>query len=594
MAQHSKVDQAPFSYSRADFAALRAWVQRVPVNKIAETYYSDDAPQVARDLEKFLVHMRSDLIDRAILANPLFADSLAKARLGGAISVGVLNVLIKAADATPLPPGPEDLIAQWFRRKVAEQLVSQGIKKLDELKRMIESRGPNWWRSIPRIGQLRAQAIVGWMNKYPSLAIARETQIQAFPTTLQVVLTEAPLPLERISALPSMLDGSKGDNRAELFCYLQAKNDLEAIRAYLSGFKDQEHTHRAYQRELERLLLWAVLVRQKPLSSLLVHDCEAYKDCLAAPPPALTGPRTGRFTPRWRPFVGALSPSSQRQAVQIIRTAFSWLASVRYLGGNPWLAVKDPRSIKHMHPMQIERALRTDLWMRVLDRLQIIGADPEAKQARAGRAAIMLMGGIGLRSSEAAKAKLAHLQRSSFAKVAELKIVGKGDVERIVPLSSATIAAIEEHWADHSQSLLDEHLKGMALVRPLVVPATPKALARHEKSGQGYTPVALSRLAKETLMQVADSEEFEAHERAALRHARAHDLRHTFATQAVSLDMPLDVTQRILGHSSLATTSIYVRAEQRRVAIEAEKLFKLQAARPSTDNGDNLVDKTTS
>ena len=591
MAQHAVVDQSLFSYSRADFAALRAWVQRVRVDKIAELYYADDAPQVTRGLEKFLTHMRYDLIDRAILANPLFADSLAKARLGGAISLGVLNVLIKAADATPLPPVLNDLIAQWFRRKVAEQLIGQGIKTLAELKHMIESRGPSWWRAIPRIGQLRAEAIVAWMNRHAALAISKESQIQTLPEGHQVALIEAPLPLERISALPSQLDGSKGVNRADLFCYLQAKNDLDAIRAYLSGFRGQEHTFRAYQRELERLLLWSILIRKKPLSSLLVHDCEAYKDFLAAPHPALTGPRTGRFTPRWRPFVAALSPASQRQAVQIIRTAFSWLASVRYLGGNPWLAVKDPRTVKHLHPMQIERALRSDLWVRVLDQLEVICSDPEAKQARAGRAAIILMGGSGLRSSEAAKAKLGHLQRSSFARVAELTVIGKGDVERIVPLSQVAIAAIELHWRDLGQSMLTPDLQDLALIRPLVIPSTKQALKRHEMTGHGYAPVALSRLAKSVLAQVAESPEFDAHEKATLLHARAHDLRHTFATLAVLLDMPIDVTQRILGHSSLATTSIYVRAEQRRIAIEAEKLFALQAARPSPEVGDNLVEK---
>lgn len=584
MAQHAVVHQVPFSYSRADFAALRAWVQRVPIAKIAQLYYVDEAPQVVQGLEGFLAGMRQDLIERAILANPHFAQSLAKARLGGVISVGVLNVLIKAADATPLPPAPSDLIAQWFRRKVAQQLVTQEIRTLADLKAMIEARGHTWWRSIPRVGELRARAIVAWLNKHESLAINAASQIQRLPAGNQVQLRDTPVPLERISTLPSELDGSHGVNRATAFSFIQARNDLEAIQAYLSGFRDREHTHRAYQRELERLLLWSVLVRKKPLSSLLVHDCEAYKDFLASPSPALSGPRTGRFTPRWRPFVGDLSPQSQRQAVQIIRTAFNWLTAVRYLGGNPWLAVKDPRTVKTELPMQIERALPKSLWERFIDRIDQICSEPEQCQARIGRAAIMLMGCTGLRSSEAANVRAGNLSRSGFASVMMLRIVGKGLKERTVPLDPRAVQALQAHWRDHGLDLLDKRSDSgsMALIRPLVIPGTPAAVIRHGKTGGGYAPVALSRLVKATLAQVAQSEEFDFEEKERLLSARAHDLRHTFGTLAVADEMPVDVAQKILGHSSLATTSIYVQAEQRRVAQEAEKLFARQQKLPSS------------
>lgn len=55
------------------------------------------------------------------------------------------------------------------------------------------------------------------------------------------------------------------------------------MRAYLNRFREQAHTLRDYTKELERLLLWAVVVRGKPMSALLVEDCEAYKDFLSLP-----------------------------------------------------------------------------------------------------------------------------------------------------------------------------------------------------------------------------------------------------------------------------------------------------------------------
>ncbi|MGQ3179798.1 MAG: hypothetical protein ACT6SC_19585, partial [Blastomonas fulva] len=69
-------------------------------------------------------------------------------------------------------------------------------------------------------------------------------------------------------------------------------------------------TQRSYRKEAERLLLWATLERGKPLSSLTADDVGAYADFLVSPPAAWCGPRHHqRWSPMWRPFEGALSPS---------------------------------------------------------------------------------------------------------------------------------------------------------------------------------------------------------------------------------------------------------------------------------------------
>jgi hypothetical protein len=97
-------------------------------------------------------------------------------------------------------------------------------------------------------------------------------------------------------------DGSLGINRASQFCFIQAKNDLEAIEFYLSRYTDQPRTLRAYRKELKQFLLWSIVIRGKPLSSLLVDDCEAYKTFLTSPSSAFTGCKAPRFSHRWKPF----------------------------------------------------------------------------------------------------------------------------------------------------------------------------------------------------------------------------------------------------------------------------------------------------
>jgi site-specific recombinase XerD len=576
MAQHANVHMQPARYSRTDFTALRAWVQRVRPEKVAQLYYSEEAPQVVHGMEKFLTAMRHDLIERAIVANPRLADALSRARSGGAITTGILDILIKAADAKPSPPSPSDHIGQWLRSKVARQLAAEGIQTLRDFKAFIETNGPHWWTPIPRIGRLRAQALTTWLNQHEELAINPATQVAVLPSQNLSPLANTPLPLERISALPASLDGQNGINRSPVFSYLSARNDLEAVRAYIQKFSHQPHTARAYQRELERFLLWCVLVCKKPMSSVLVDECETYKTFLEAPSPEFCGPRRGRFTPQWKPFAGPLSPESQKQAVQILRTAMGWLHKVRYLGGNPWAAVGDPQVNQQLNAIQIERALPSDLYERVVAMLTTESQKPENAQTRIALAALLLMGDCGLRISEVASAQAEKLEPSPFV-VGQfrLTILGKGKKFRAVPLSERTRNAVQAHQQDLLNQYGERPAKGAALIRPLSLPPIGKTSELHLSDWIGYAPNSIARLIKKTLKRISGLDEINVDDMLKLRMTSAHGLRHTFGTMATEREMPLDVIQSILGHASIDTTSIYIRAQEKRVAKEAEKYYAL-------------------
>jgi integrase len=79
---------------------------------------------------------------------------------------------------------------------------------------------------------------------------------------------------------------------------------------------------------------------------------------------------------------------------------------------------------------------------------------------------------------------------------------------------------------------------------------------------------ALIRIANDASLALDEGE------RNTLRKAGPHAFRHTFGTQAVAGDVPLDVLQRVLGHASLQTTTIYVQAEKRRSIDELGKFFR--------------------
>jgi integrase len=641
-------------YTSKDFTALRAYVQRIPPAVIARTYYDpDDDAHAATPgaMERHLTKMLDALVALALAhGSTALADHLrASIRLHGQpkLTAVTFRMVTEAAQLAALPPRADHPIGAWLRPRVARRLKGEDIQTLGELVAFCNRRGGSWWRSIPRIGPGRARAIVSWLRKQQaSLQLTIESDVdsveqdgvplvaadlvEVVPAATKVTgsgpgggprspesasrLTLAPL--ERL-AVPHALSGAHGENRATAFCYIQANHDLDAVRAYLNRYRDQPKTLRAYTKELERFLLWAVVLRGKALSDLRVDDCEAYKDFLKAPDPRFVGERFPRHSPRWRPFAlssstaaadgqaslsATLSPESQRYTVRVLRTAFTWWVDVRYLAGNPWKAVNDPVVIKRERAMKIERALPAELWRKLRDELDVRAAEEggatNGAQWRAVRAAILLMGDSGLRREEAASARREALRPSSFGTPArpvwELTLVGKGQRERTVPVSAATLAALRAHWADRGQDFdraADEDKQSGPLLSPIVIPWTDAARRRHG-AGQGgegahakeagYTADGLNRLISRMVTElVGTMDDLSLDDRRRLGQVNAHAFRHTFGTQSVADDVPIDVVQKVLGHASLQTTTIYVQAEKQRVVEAVARYYAGVAAHKS-------------
>ncbi|BCZ85749.1 hypothetical protein PTKU64_94240 (plasmid) [Paraburkholderia terrae] len=617
-------------YTTKDFTALRAWVQRIPPALIARTYYDpDDDPHAATPsaMERHLTRMLDTLVQLAIAhGSTALADYLrGSIRQHGQpkLTAVTFRMVTEAAQLAKAPPHPDHPIGAWLRPRIARRLKGEGIGTLGELVAFCNRRGASWWRSIPRIGPGRARAIVSWLRRQQTalgltvdadvdsmehdgvpLVVAKLVEVvpdlhpSGHPTErLTGRLTLAPL--ERL-AVPHALSGANGENRSAAFCYIQAKHDLDAVRAYLNRYRDQPKTLRAYTKELERFLLWAVVLRGKALSDLRVDDCEAYKDFLKSPDPRFAGERFARHSPRWRPFAlstsgadgsASLSAESQRYAVRALRAAFTWWVDVRYLAGNPWKAVNDPSVVKRASTMKIERALPADLWRKLRAELDARSAPEQASQWRAVRAAILLMGDSGLRREEAASARRENLKASVYGTlderpVWELTLVGKGQRERMVPVSTATLDALRAHWHDRRKAFDAADGGGVPegpLLAPVIIPWTDASRRRHRKgeggdalqgNEAGYTADGLNRLIGRMLtVLVETTDRLSLDERMRLGQTNAHAFRHTFGTQSVADEVPVDVVQKVLGHASLQTTTIYVQAEKQRVLAEVAAYY---------------------
>lgn len=599
MTQHIDVELPDLTYDRTDYTALRAYCLKIPLQRIADLYYSEDSPQVEQGLERWLIDMRAKLVERAIEHNPRIAEALQGARQGGDITAKALDILVQAADMPKPVPKRSQLVSQWFRPKTARSLKDEGIETLGDLVEVILLRGPGWWRSIPRIGAGRAGAIMRWLHQWPDqlgeidLGLMHLPQADSFDLlpVLDPTRRREIAPLGTFQ-LPGWLSGTDGANRAPAFCFISARNDLEAVNAYLNRYKGQSHTERSYRKELERFILWCALVACKPMSSLLVDDCELYKHFLVAPLPEFRGKRTVKTSKRWRPFVlEAMDTASQKHAVRVLRAMFDWLVKVRYLAGNPWTAVKDPIVVQQAEGMQVDRALSTGAWDTVVSVLFERGMAAENRQDRVALAAVLLMGDSGLRRAEAAGARRHNLKPSRHAAgVWMLVVLGKRSKMRKVPVSSRTIDALRAHWRDRGLDF-DSQTEDLPLLAPVIVPGTETAQARHEAgSTNGYNANSLYTLVAGALRRVhkhvvtnssGETPLLSPEDLAQLEDTSPHAFRHTFGTQAVDEGMPLVVAQDILGHASATTTAIYVKAKEKRIAEAAEDYYSRRDANTS-------------
>jgi hypothetical protein len=153
---------------------------------------------------------------------------------------------------------------------------AHGLRTLADLTVRVPRRR-RWWIAIPGLGATGARQVKAFFAEHPRLTDAARALV-AIATPASVA------PLERLY-VPDQVDGSQGAYRAPReSCILGANNDHEAVQAWLS-LHESPATQRAYRKEAERLILWAIVERRKALSSLTTEDAVAYRAFLRQPSP---------------------------------------------------------------------------------------------------------------------------------------------------------------------------------------------------------------------------------------------------------------------------------------------------------------------
>lgn len=211
------------------------------------------------------------------------------------------------------------------------------------------------------------------------------------------------------------------------------------------------------------------------------------------------------------------APSSMSRMISAMRKFYRYLGREAKVAADPMTLVASPKPAQHL-PATLSSAEIADL-MAVPD----VGTPLGLRD----RAIFELMYATGLRVSEVVNLRLEQLHLTLNL----LQVTGKGDKERIVPISPQAV-----EWV---QRYLDS-------ARPQLVRHNPPATVFVNFHGATLTRQGIWKNLKAAIVGAGIT-----------KNVTPHTLRHSFATHLLSNGADLRVVQELLGHSDISTTQIY-------------------------------------
>lgn len=316
------------------------------------------------------------------------------------------------------------------------------------------------------------------------------------------------------------LDGRcSGDNRS-MHLETATAGFLAAVRA---EYGYSEHTVRAYERDLRDFADFA-----ERMGSAQLADCE------------LELMRAWLWNRQQR----GLAASTLARNVATLKSFGTWLERTRLVPGNPASRLRTPKA-----PRALPRVLGDEQISRILERVAgraAAGVSDDSGVAEAGRdsAVLELLYATALRVSELCGLTASGLDRRERT----VRVLGKGNKERIVPFGAPAARALEDYLARARPALAARAVPDAASA------SRDSPLFLNNQGGQ-LTPSAVYRLVSRELADEPGSGP-----------SGPHTLRHTAATHLLNGGADLRVVQEMLGHSSLASTQVYTHVSTERLA----------------------------
>ena len=211
-----------------------------------------------------------------------------------------------------------------------------------------------------------------------------------------------------------------------------------------------------------------------------------------------------------------ISKRSQARFLSAIRSFFSWLVLEGVITDNPCDRVDAPKLGRYL-----PEVLSVEEVYALMETV-----DLSTWQGLRDRAILEVLYGCGLRVSEAVGLRLSGL----YFDEGYIKVTGKGDKERLVPVGDMAIDAVN--------AFLER--------RPLPYDASSEDLVFLNRFGRMLSRQSVFMMIKTNAL-LADIR----------KEISPHTLRHSFATHLVENGADLRLVQEMLGHESITTTEIY-------------------------------------
>lgn len=279
---------------------------------------------------------------------------------------------------------------------------------------------------------------------------------------------------------------------------------LKGYKAYLQLEKSlSENSVEAYLRDIRKLHAY-VLLSESPATpaSLELKDLQGFVRYLAGL---------------------HLSAVSQTRTISGIKGFYKYLLSEQIVSADPTALLELPKTSR-----QLPDILSFPEIEAMIDAIDL--SRPEGQR---NKAILEVMYSCGLRVSE-----LVNLRRSwLFLDTGYIRVIGKGDKERVVPIGREAIRYIQ---------LYDQHQRKTGLVV-----AGYEDFVFLNRRGKSLSRVMIFLIIKELALKAGIQKTIS-----------PHTLRHSFATHLVEGGADLRAVQEMLGHESITTTEIYTHLDR--------------------------------
>ena len=277
-----------------------------------------------------------------------------------------------------------------------------------------------------------------------------------------------------------------------------------------------EHTQRTYAALLKKFVAWAATRKIANWRDVQISDLTAFLQHERERPVEATASAPARRR---------LSSESVYLQIAALRAFYKYAEAEKLVPINVAENLSLPRRWK-----RVPKALNGE------EIEKLLAAPATATPADLCDYAILeLAYASGLRLSELRDIRLEQLQLEAGF----VNIIGKGNKERIVPLGSKAVAALQRY---------------LAAGRPALVNRKSPANVFLTLRGTPFSPVTLWLRVKKRVKYAGIE-----------RNVTPHMLRHSFATHLLEHGADLRVIQELLGHANISTTEIYTHVARTRL-----------------------------